>query len=207
MNLKSCPFGHYYDSDKFSVCPHCKNSASPFDSDYNKVKPPVSSADNGDIGLTDAIDDAREQQYGAADGEGENKTVRYFDSVSADPVAGWLVCIEGEKNFGKDFRIRAGRNFIGRSEEDICIAGDASVSRHRHASVIYDPKNNVFIIEAGESRGLTYLNNEVVVTPSKLKSNDIIQVGNTRLLFIPCCTESFRWEDVIPDKKSSTKQN
>ena len=127
-----------------------------------------------------------------------DKTVRYFEAVSTEPVAGWLVCIEGEKNFGKDFKLRVGRNFIGRNEQDICLAGDNSVSRRKHAVVLYEPKNNIFIMEPGESRELSYLNDSVVLSPVEIKSHDVIQVGNTKLMFIPCCTDKFRWEDVIP---------
>lgn len=33
---------------------------------------------------------------------------------TVDPVTGWLVCIEGPQ-YGKDFKIHAGKNFIGRA--------------------------------------------------------------------------------------------
>ncbi|MBQ9516480.1 MAG: FHA domain-containing protein [Eubacterium sp.] len=130
-----------------------------------------------------------------------DKTVRYFEAVSTEPVTGWLVCIEGEKNLGKDFKLKVGRNFIGRSEQDVRLEGDPSVSRRKHAVVLYEPKNNIFIMEPGESRELSYLNDNVVLSPVEIKSNDIIQVGNTKLMFIPCCTDKFKWDDVIPEEE------
>ena len=57
-----------------------------------------------------------------------------------DPVVGWLVCLAGPDR-GKDFRLHAEKNFIGRAPNmDVCVAGDETVSRERHAMVIFDPK-------------------------------------------------------------------
>ncbi|HKV39740.1 MAG TPA: FHA domain-containing protein, partial [Blastocatellia bacterium] len=111
-----------------------------------------------------------------------------------DPVVGWLVCIKGP-DLGRDYRIRAERNFIGRSDEmDICIASDASISRERHAVVTYNPTKNSFRLAPGESRGMVCLNEEEVETPVPLSAYDRIQLGESELIFIPFCGESFKWE-------------
>lgn len=150
--------------------------------DKGKGAPPVSSKEDSTAG---------------------DKTIRYFDAIEAEPVTGWLVCIEGKKNFGKDFKLKVGGNFIGRaSEMDICLAGDSSISRIKHAIVIYEPKNNIFIMQPGDSRELSYLNDNVVLSPVEIKANDIIQVGDTKLMFIPCCSDKFKWDDVIPDEEA-----
>lgn len=126
----------------------------------------------------------------------EEKTVSLYQYQNhADPVAGWLVCIEGT-DFGSSFTVKSGRNFIGRaSHMDIVLQGDHSISREKHAIILYEPKRREFIAQAGESRELFYLNDEVVLNPVRLKQHDILTIGNTRLMFFPCCGEDFSWDD------------
>ncbi len=125
----------------------------------------------------------------------ENETVHYFEkSIGSEPVVGWLVCIRGV-HFGEDFKIKSGRNFIGRSGSmNISLSGDKTVSRDRHAILTYDPKSNSFLIQPGDSSELCYLNDEPVLIPAKLKMNDRITLGESELIFIPFCSDSFSWE-------------
>ena len=113
--------------------------------------------------------------------------------LGADPVVGWLVCVNGPDR-GRDYRIRSERNFIGRSPEmDICLKNDRGVSRKRHAVITYNPKKNTFKLGPGDSNGLVYLNDEEVEAPSGIKTYDRIQLGETELLFFPFCGENFQW--------------
>ena len=84
---------------------------------------------------------------------------------------------------------------------DVVLHGDNSISRERHAIVLYEPKRREFIAQAGESRELFYLNDEVVLNPVRLKQYDILTIGNTRLMFFPCCGENFSWDDLDQDEK------
>lgn len=126
----------------------------------------------------------------------DEKTVSFYQSKTGiDPVAGWLVCIEGD-DFGGSFTIKSGRNFIGRAANmDIVLHGDHSISREKHAIILYEPKRREFIAQAGESRELFYLNDEVVLNPVRLKAHDVLTIGNTSLMFFPCCGEDFSWDD------------
>jgi hypothetical protein len=115
-------------------------------------------------------------------------------AMGIDPVVGWLVCIEGADK-GKDYRIRAQRNFIGRGETmDICIRGDETISRENHTIISYNEKNNGFKIAPGDSKGITYLNDEEVLMAMNITSYDVIEIGKTKLVFIPLCGERFKWE-------------
>lgn len=127
---------------------------------------------------------------------GDRKTeARYNFSNSIEPVNGWLVCIEGEYK-GTCFNIKEGRNNIGRSlTMDIALAKEKSVSRERHASVIFEPNNRVFYIQSGESSGLTYVNGELVLAAKELKENDVINLGRSSFVFIEFSGEHFNWED------------
>lgn len=112
-----------------------------------------------------------------------------------DPVCGWFVCTEGEDK-GRDYRIKTERNFIGRGTNmDIMINGDDSISRENHASITFNPRNLKFTVATGEGRGLIYLNGEVIETSTEVSSYDELEIGDTKLVFIPFITESFEWKE------------
>ena len=77
---------------------------------------------------------------------------------------------------------------------DISLSGDKTISRERHAILTYDPKGNVFMIQPGDSSELCYLNGQLVLIPTQLKANDRISLGESELMFVPFCSESFMWE-------------
>ena len=113
--------------------------------------------------------------------------------LGIDPVVGWLVCIDGPQR-GRDYRIHSERNLIGRSPDmDICIAGDETISRRSHAIISFEPKRGTFRLSAGDGRGLVYLNDEPVESPAKLMPYGVIELGQTKLMFIPFCGEQFNW--------------
>lgn len=121
------------------------------------------------------------------------------DSVSKHvlPVAGWLVIIDGEGK-GKDFRLIQGENKIGRDASmEVCLdfgkQSDASVSRDAHAIVVYDNHSNEFFVERGSSRNLPTINGKTVRRDQDLQANDIIQLGETQLMFFPFCGDKFKW--------------
>ena len=131
---------------------------------------------------------------------GEQATVAYgmkdkADERRVDPIVGWLVCVEGPDR-GRDFRIKPEKNFIGRSTAmDICISGDPRISRDNHAVVAFEPRNIEFRLYAGDARGLVYLNGNMVDAPVVLSAFDNIELGDSKLLFVPFCGERFRWPE------------
>ena len=82
---------------------------------------------------------------------------------------------------------------------DVCLAGESTVSRDRHAPIIHEPRQNVCIAQPGESRELFYVNGNVVLTPVQLKKNDVLQIGNVQLMLIPCCDDAFNWNEEKED--------
>ncbi|MCY6355727.1 FHA domain-containing protein [Clostridium sp. ZS2-4] len=112
-----------------------------------------------------------------------------------EPVCGWLVCIEGTR-VGKDYKIKTGKNFIGRADDmDIQILGDNKISRRNHAIIVYDPKKKNNVLLPGESSGIAYLNGEAAYVPTQLSAYDVIELGKSKFLFVPFCGEHFEWED------------
>ena len=119
----------------------------------------------------------------------------------SSPCVGWMVAINGA-HIGQDFRLKAGKNFIGRNDDmDIALTDEKSVSRNRHAVIIYEPKQHIYLIQPGESSELVYHNDEVVLNPAEIKAYDQITVGDVNLVFIPLCSKSFNWQDLLEKMK------
>jgi len=187
MSMKRCENGHYFDSNKYSTCPSCGIQ----DLDINatvihRVQQP-----------TPEIAEGQNTRMGLASRTGSEPgvTVGVFrKKMGIDPVVGWLVCIQGVDK-GQDYRIKSERNAIGRSANmDICIVGDDTISREKHAYISYNPRKNSFLLTPGESRGIVYLNDEEVAAPMTIKAFDVIELGQTKLLFVPFCGGQFQWD-------------
>lgn len=122
-------------------------------------------------------------------------------SVSA-PCVGWLIAVDGA-HVGQDFRLISGKNFIGRGEDmDVALTGDKSVSRNRHAVLVYEPKKHLYLVQPGESSSLVYHNDDVVLNPVQLKAYDVITVGDVNLVFMPLCNDNFNWVDLLSKLKN-----
>ena len=118
-----------------------------------------------------------------------------MDTEDNCTIVGWLVCTEGEYK-GESFKLKSGRNFIGRAANmDVVLSADHSISRFKHAAVIYEPRSRQFIVTAGESRELCYLNGDVVLSNMKMEAYDVLNLGNTSLMLVPCCGKRFSWEN------------
>ena len=92
MALNRCKNGHMYSARKYGdVCPYC----------------------NTNLETSNMVNNRRLMV------DDPDKTMSINGTTeSVNPVTGWLVCIEGP-HYGKDYKIHAGKNFIGR--EIICI--------------------------------------------------------------------------------------
>lgn len=201
MNLTKCSNGHYYDGDQFAECPHCNGKKEtitiagedPVPVSSVKIEPFTLSTPIGVGRVTEPPTGVRKQTVN------QEKTVGYyFAETKSEPVVGWLVCLKG-REFGKSFNLKSGRNFIGRNDtvNDIVIRGDKGISREKHAILIYDPKSRQFMVQPGISSELFYVNEEVVLQVMPIKDKDIIQLGSTKMMFVPCCGEDFTWDDFI----------
>lgn len=202
MNLTRCENGHFYDAERFDSCPHCNQTS----------VSTVAYDDNGDslytvpLGMTESIIPETQplsqtiSEITQAETDGQ-ATIGVFGDLPTDPVVGWLVAVEGS-NFGQDFKLKTGRNFIGRSANmDVALTEDSTVSREKHAIILYEPKGNIFLVQPGDAKELFYLNDRVVLTATEINAYDILNVGNTKLLFVPCCSDKFTWDSVKPADK------
>jgi len=184
--MTRCDNGHYFDSKKHTTCPFCGVQELGIEIQQTLAKK---------AGATESSVKVTRPLQGSQVAGPEGKTVGIFQKkLGIEPVTGWLVTVSGPDK-GKDYRIKAEKNFIGRSDKmDIQIVSDESVSRDHHAAVSYSPKSNTFSVYPGKGKGLVYLNEEEVLTPQKLKAFDVIEVGQSKLVFVPFCGEQFRWD-------------
>jgi len=189
--MKRCDSGHYFDADKHSSCPSWGVA-------NLNIQPTVAAARTGLNAPsrlnTDSPTVARGQVKPAFADRDPGATVGVVrKKMGIDPVVGWLVCIEGAEK-GRDYRIRSERNFVGRDPKmDICIGGDDAISRENHAVISFNPKKNSYLLTPGEGRGIVYHNADEVAAPTELKAYDTIEMGQTKLLFVPFCGERFKW--------------
>ncbi len=274
MNRVICVKGHFYDGDKYSVCPHCAEgvaaatpehfavargnveeikevkkekkglfhkkdktpelpvsnvkeektemymedvisepeviqntpkeesikiksvkSISPAE-ELPKPKPRMEEAVPVVASLSDAFSKVAEKPQTVVE---EGKTVGFYSTGQAsEPPVGYLICIVGE-DFGTGFPLKSGNNSIGRSASMDVALMDAKVSRQKQAYVMYEPYKREFYIKPGESSGLCYFNDEVVLGPVKMKQFDTLTLGDTKLMLIAVCCEQFSWDDYMKE--------
>ena len=125
------------------------------------------------------------------------QAVHQTAEIPGMPVTGWLVCICGEAK-GKSYNIVSGLNYVGRRKDmDICIEGDISISRYRHAVVEYSEERKEFLLRLGESKEKIYITRDrqkrILEGTIKLEAYDVITLGRTELMFVPFCGDRFTW--------------
>lgn len=198
MALRQCENGHIYDTDQHIECPYCGNGANiiNFGAGESTVGKTVAAANLVTPQISEVGATVAPKSYTDRQKSDVGKTVGVFQKkMKIDSVVGWLVCIEGAEK-GKDYRIYAKNNSIGRSEQmDICIRSDPTISRENHARLAYDEKHNAFHLIPAESSNTIYLNDEPVYVPLKLKARDIIEFGESKLIFVPLCDDTFSWKN------------
>lgn len=214
MELRKCPNGHYYDTSIYQECPTCKNAggqigntmgftgAGPGSTLGNFEQPRASFGSQMNVtqplgsGHTAPLSGMASGKTGSASVSDDVQTVALaHKELGIDPVVAWLVSLNGSER-GRDYRVHSDNNFIGRSESmDICIRGDDTISRVRHAVLTYDGLEKAFYFAPGEGRSITRLNGKAVLGMVELQAYDVIQIGQSKLLFIPLCGERFEWSN------------
>lgn len=186
MAIIQCANQHYYDDSKNLECPYCL-----------KLQTEMLSEELGEQ-MTSYYTD-----YGETDGQKTeaydefvnefDKTIGvFFDDTQNELTVGWLVCTSGFEK-GKSHVVHSGRNFAGRAiEMDIVLQDDEKISKHRHFSIVYDPKSITFYLVSGE--GYIYVNGKVVSAECVLKDGDEITAGESKYIFVPFCKEGREWE-------------
>jgi hypothetical protein len=192
MANQRCDNGHYFDTEKNISCPHCGVPGLNIDETLIKG----ASAERYDTEVPTRAQGMRTNMGHHAGGNVTDPTATVAvmpRKIGIDPVVGWLVCTEGADK-GRDFRIKSEKNFIGRDPSmDICVAGDNGISRVKHAILNFDLRSMAYLLMPGESHSNVYVNGELVLSPRAIEAYDIIELAETKLIFIPLCGERFNW--------------
>lgn len=190
-----CTAGHFYDPSKHTACPFCgvaldlgpPGATVPLRPEALAAKTmPLREPGDGTLPPPPALAGTAPLAPGVT-----RRLVR--EETGMDPVVGWLVCVEGPDR-GRDWRLHAEKNFLGRDASmDVCIAGDETISRQKHATVAFEPKKKLFWLIPGDASGLVYLNGDVLYAPAALKARDIVELGKTKLTLVPFVDDTFAW--------------
>lgn len=190
MAVVRCEKGHFYDDAKYPSCPHCENAL--------PEKPRRGIADEMTVfgGALQAGGEARQQVHidlGAPAGPQDEKTVGIFRAEKGcDPVVGWLVCTAGREK-GRDFRLHAGRNYIGRAmKNDVALVDDEQVSREDHCSIVFEPRAGRFHLVRGDGDGVL-INGERLHESVELSGDEEMEIGGSLFVFVPFCREGRSW--------------
>jgi hypothetical protein len=121
-------------------------------------------------------------------------------NVESDPVAGWVVVVKGPGK-GNFCPVFVGMNSVGRdaSQRVSLSFGDDAISREEHAFITYDEEQRCFYLQHGGKSNLVRLGAQPVLSPTELKPYDLIRIGRTTLLFVPCCGPDFSWTDEVQE--------
>lgn len=218
MAITKCGNGHIYDSDIYAACPYCNNrtngisfntgATESINTDGSDIKMggTVLQSGNATVGLgindisitgldptvpgDDILPDDRKGRHGIQMGK---TVIADMNTEGIVPVVGWIVCIEGKMR-GKSYKLCSKQNSIGRSvKSDAYIEGDSTISNHQ-ANISYDKRHNTFTLVPKTETNTMYLNDEAVYESVRLKAYDLIEMGNSKFLFVPFCGERFKWE-------------
>lgn len=202
MKMVQCDKGHFYDKERSATCPYCNTNNNQLDRTVamfeNKDEDSFTMPINEDIGKTVAILPGQNPYSFSGEDEDVGKTVALFKKkkdFKIDPVVGWLVTITGEKK-GKDYKIYSDNNFIGRDPSmDICIEGDETISREKHAILSFDSRSGQFFISPSEGRAIIRVNDMPIYMTTALNDFDKLEIGETMLIFRSLCGKEFMWNE------------
>lgn len=202
MEMKQCSAGHFFDASRYGECPYCRGHVSePIvverDSALGATVPAESTVAGTvapDSFGTTPLEATVPAENWADDQENDERTVALESEEEQRLVVGWLVCIQGPDR-GKSYEVHGENNFIGRSTAmDINIAGDMTISRDKPAVITYDSRSRAFYFGFMNGKSIIRLNGVPMLSTAQLKANDVIELGNTKLMFIPLCGASFDWD-------------
>lgn len=184
MATKKCANGHIYDPNVYGDnCPFCPSGET-----VNINEGGHTRVNNDQYnGSTDATRPT--QPVNPEEDFGGGTVIRHvepgYTNVSGGSnrkLVGLLVCYD-LNTYGQVFNIYEGRNMIGRKATvDIPISGDQQVSSE-HLVILYREAEGVFWCIDNKSSNGTFVN-EVFQNEAQLKTNDVIRIGSTRLIFI-----------------------
>lgn len=182
MEMKQCSEGHFYDAERYNSCPYCGKG-----NDKASTHPRILQGENT-VDETEPLTEAGSNAYNG------DVTVAMDTLQDIRPVVGWLVCISGPSR-GRSYEIHKENNYLGRSPQmDICISEDTTISRDSPMVITYDAYSRSFYCGFMGGRSIVRLNDMPLLATTALKRGDMIELGKTKLMFVPFSDETFDWD-------------
>ncbi len=116
-----------------------------------------------------------------------------MDFIPRVHARAFLVGIDGPMT-GASYVFQESRAVIGRQKNyEISLYRDNSVSRSPHAILTYNKDTLHYAVTPGDAEKKVSVNGAFITGETEVKLYDVIGVGQSRLLFIPVCSEKFAW--------------
>lgn len=146
---------------------------------------------------SDKIQPIQQVEYTSQKSKNDNsntaapKTVGFFKINEAEPVVGWIVCMNKDMR-GQDYRLVEGRNIIS-NEIDAEISLPEMKDGSGGMSIMYDSINDSYFIQSGASD--VSVNGEKVIEATSLEGQCVIDIDEYNLVFIPFCEMGRNWNE------------
>ena len=212
---KRCPnCKKLFDCERYSICPNCNPNAE--QKAEQKISGIFRNARDNALNPTNAGD-----SFNPSNNPEEEEDRPLFDSRDAyrrlmppgnmrgtisvshkkrgfNLIAGWLVCIKGD-DIGNDFRLHFDTNTVGRTDPETNCFPDVSLSdmtvSRRHFIITYDPHHDDYNLAYDGGKARIYINGKRFRnTDVELHSGDVIEVGDTTLVFVAFEGANKIWE-------------
>lgn len=201
--MKQCERGHIYDEKAYAVCPYCNQSGAagvrPLDnpvSDFPKTAPlNAAPAPNPGFPATLPLEAPEAPKAPARPKKEMSATVALNSNEEGGvrSVCGWLVVIEGEKK-GMSFIIHSEKNHIGRGPQfDVNLSFDNAASKDGDAVITYDSRGRKFFLTLSAGKNNVYHNENLLLVPEELNDYDVVEVGETKLVFRSFCNSEYTY--------------
>jgi len=173
------------------------------DADEPETEPKAkdTAADTSASGTTKRRRRTKTRLIGFGEENGEVIDLFGAEATTAKPrstkfTVGWLAIVKGPGR-GEVFNMQSGMSQIGRGEDQAIQLdfGDDTISRTNHAAVVYDAETHKFFLGHGGKSNVVRLNDTPLISNEVLSQGDLIRIGDTTLLFLALCNESFNWEN------------
>lgn len=202
MEIKQCEKGHFYKAT-LDRCPVCEKKSQDKNNFRMKMKSDMFYSDsisrekmnpsNETLAAKDYYETSRVQNYKLPKpiiNKEESEKASIKENIL--PVVGWLVCIKGTEK-GKDYRIHAGYNYIGRAATMDIVLSDDRVSGEKDCFIGYDSVEKKYFLGYVNGTNMILVNGRQINGFAEIKSGDYIVIGSCEYRFHAFCGKDFDW--------------
>ncbi len=186
MNIKKCDGGHFYNADKYTECPHCKEKTMDNKNNISTYASPQNSLNtNNDVAATVAYNTTynefkfpSESAVQSLPPTGDHSYVAN-DMQSRGMIVGWLIGVAGP--------------YYGRActlyTSDTVVEG---------VVFSFDMYSKSFVLNYTLSHSDVMVNNKYVVENEFLHYMDRIFINGTEYMLVTLCKDGFSWWQTVP---------